>query len=66
MVIVGFQAPGALLASFVPMFLIAGAFFYMNRADQGIAAVLSTVILLVTYRLLLRAHRDRLHRLLPP
>jgi amino acid transporter len=33
-VVVGFQAPGALLASFVPMFLIAAAFFYLNRADQ--------------------------------
>ncbi|MBM3676603.1 MAG: APC family permease [Actinobacteria bacterium] len=33
-VVVGFQAPGALLASFVPMFLIAAAFFYMNKADQ--------------------------------
>jgi amino acid transporter len=27
------QAPAALLASFVPMFLIASAFYYMNRAD---------------------------------
>jgi len=30
---VGVQAPAVLLASFVPMFLIAGAFYYMNRAD---------------------------------
>jgi len=30
---VGLQAPGVLLVSFVPMFLIAAAFFYMNRAD---------------------------------
>ena len=30
---VGEQAPAVLLASFVPMFLIASAFFYMNRAD---------------------------------
>jgi amino acid transporter len=30
---VGVQAPAVLLASFVPMFLIASAFFYMNRAD---------------------------------
>ena len=39
-VIVGFQAPGALLASFVPMFLIAAAFFYMNRADQDAGTTL--------------------------
>ena len=32
-VVVGVQAPGALLASFVPMFLIATAFYYMNKAD---------------------------------
>jgi hypothetical protein len=32
-VIVGFQAPAALLVSFVPMFFIAAAFYYMNRAD---------------------------------
>ncbi len=42
-VIVGFQAPGALLASFVPMFLIAGAFFYMNRADQDAGTTFSWV-----------------------
>ena len=30
---VGLQAPGVLLVSFIPMFLIAAAFFYMNRAD---------------------------------
>ena len=30
---VGVQAPAVLLASFLPMFLIASAFFYMNRAD---------------------------------
>jgi amino acid transporter len=30
---VGVQAPAILLASFVPMFLIASAFYYMNRAD---------------------------------
>jgi uncharacterized membrane protein YfcA len=33
-VIVGFQAPAALLVSFVPMFFIAAAFYYLNRADQ--------------------------------
>ena len=42
-VIVGFQAPGALLVSFVPMFLIAGAFFYMNRADQDAGTTFSWV-----------------------
>jgi len=30
---VGAQAPAVLLASFVPMFLIASSFYYMNRAD---------------------------------
>jgi amino acid transporter len=30
---VGVQAPAVLLASFIPMFLIASAFYYMNRAD---------------------------------
>ena len=33
-VIVGIQTPAVLLASFVPMFLIATAFYYLNRADQ--------------------------------
>ncbi len=31
---VGVQAPAVLAVSFIPMFLIAGAFFYMNKADQ--------------------------------
>ena len=43
MVIVGVQAPAALLASFVPMFLIAGAFFYMNRADRDAGTTFSWV-----------------------
>jgi amino acid transporter len=30
---VGVQAPAVLLTAFVPMFLIASAFYYMNRAD---------------------------------
>lgn len=30
----GLQAPAIFLASFVPMFLVAAAFYYMNRADQ--------------------------------
>jgi len=42
-VVVGIQAPGALLASFVPMFLIAGAFFYMNRADRDAGTTFSWV-----------------------
>jgi amino acid transporter len=42
-VIVGVQAPGALLASFVPMFLIAAAFYYMNRADQDAGTTFSWV-----------------------
>lgn len=33
-VLVGLQAPAALLVAFVPMFFIAAAFFYMNKADQ--------------------------------
>ncbi len=42
-VIAGFQAPGALLTSFVPMFLIAAAFYYMNRADQDAGTTFSWV-----------------------
>ena len=42
-VVVGFQAPGALLASFVPMFLIATAFYYMNRADPDAGTTFSWV-----------------------
>ena len=30
---VGVQAPAVLLTAFIPMFLIASAFLYMNRAD---------------------------------
>jgi amino acid transporter len=33
-VVVGLQAPGVLLLSFVPMFFIAAAFYYMNKAVQ--------------------------------
>ena len=32
-VLVGVQAPAVMLVSFVPMFLIASAFYYLNRAD---------------------------------
>ncbi len=42
-VVVGLQAPAALLASFIPMFLIAGAFFYMNRADPDAGTTFSWV-----------------------
>jgi len=42
-VLVGFQAPGALLTSFVPMFLIAAAFFYLNKADQDAGTTFSWV-----------------------
>lgn len=33
-IVVGIQAPGVLILSFVPMFFIAAAFFYMNKAVQ--------------------------------
>jgi amino acid transporter len=42
-VVVGVQAPGALLASFVPMFFIATAFYYMNRADPDAGTTFSWV-----------------------
>ena len=42
-VVVALQAPAALLVSFVPMFLIAGAFFYMNRADPDAGTTFSWV-----------------------
>jgi amino acid transporter len=42
-VIVGFQAPAALLLSFVPMFFIAAAFYYLNRADQDCGTSFSWV-----------------------
>jgi amino acid transporter len=42
-VIVGVQAPAALLISFVPMFFIAAAFFYMNRADPDAGTTFSWV-----------------------
>jgi hypothetical protein len=32
--LVGVYAPGVVLASFVPMLLIASAFYYPNKADQ--------------------------------
>ncbi len=42
-VIVGFQAPAALLLSFVPMFFIAAAFYYLNKADQDCGTSFSWV-----------------------
>lgn len=42
-VTVGAQAPAALLASFVPMFFIAAAFYYTNRADQDCGTTFSWV-----------------------
>jgi amino acid transporter len=42
-VVVGVQAPAALLASFIPMFFIAAAFFYMNRADPDAGTTFSWV-----------------------
>jgi amino acid transporter len=42
-VAVGVQAPAVLLASFLPMFAIAAAFYYMNRADQDCGTTFSWV-----------------------
>ncbi len=42
-VVVGFNAPAALLTSFVPMFLIAAAFYYLNKADQDAGTTFSWV-----------------------
>jgi len=39
----GVQAPAVLIASFVPMFFIAAAFYYMNRADQDCGTTFSWV-----------------------
>src|SRR6476661_597737 len=39
----GVQAPAVLLVSFVPMFFIAAAFYYMNRADQDCGTSFSWV-----------------------
>jgi amino acid transporter len=41
--LVGVAAPGVLLASFVPMLLIASAFYYLNRADQDCGTTFSWV-----------------------
>lgn len=41
--LVGVAAPGVLLASFVPMLLIAAAFYYLNRVDQDCGTTFSWV-----------------------
>jgi amino acid transporter len=41
--LVGVYAPGVLLASFVPMLLIASAFHFLNRADQDCGTTFSWV-----------------------
>jgi amino acid transporter len=42
-VAVGIKAPGVLLLSFVPMFFIAAAFYYMNRVDTDCGTTFSWV-----------------------
>lgn len=42
-VLVGVAAPGVLVASFVPMLLIASAFYYMNKVDQDCGTTFSWV-----------------------
>lgn len=42
-VTVGVQAPAVLVTSFVPMFFIAAAFYYLNRADQDAGTTFSWV-----------------------
>ena len=42
-VIAGVHAPGIMLASFVPMLLIASAFFYLNRVDKDCGTTFSWV-----------------------
>ncbi len=41
--LVGVAAPGVLLASFVPMLLIASAFFFLNKVDQDCGTTFSWV-----------------------
>jgi amino acid transporter len=41
--LVGVAAPGVLLVSFVPMLLIASAFYYLNRVDQDCGTTFSWV-----------------------
>ncbi|HEX2358189.1 MAG TPA: APC family permease [Solirubrobacterales bacterium] len=42
-VAVGFYAPAALLIAFVPMFFIAAAFYWLNKADQDCGTTFSWV-----------------------
>lgn len=42
-VIAGVAAPGVLVVSFIPMLLIASAFYYLNRADQDCGTTFSWV-----------------------
>jgi amino acid transporter len=42
-VLVGIHAPGVLLLSFVPMFFIAAAFYFMNRVDTDCGTTFSWV-----------------------
>ncbi|HEY5879213.1 MAG TPA: APC family permease, partial [Nakamurella sp.] len=41
--LVGVYAPGIMLASFVPMLLIASAFYYLNRVDSDCGTTFSWV-----------------------
>lgn len=41
--LVGVAAPGVLIASFVPMLLIASAFYYLNKVDQDCGTTFSWV-----------------------
>ncbi|MGV8967762.1 MAG: APC family permease [Cellulomonas sp.] len=41
--LVGIYAPGVLIASFVPMLLIASAFYYLNKVDQDCGTTFSWV-----------------------
>jgi amino acid transporter len=41
--LMGVYAPGVLLASFVPMLLIASAFYFLNKADQDCGTTFSWV-----------------------
>lgn len=41
--LVGIHAPGVMLASFVPMLLIASAFYYLNKVDQDCGTTFSWV-----------------------
>ena len=42
-VLVGVAAPGVMLASFIPMFLVASAFYFLNRVDPDCGTTFSWV-----------------------